>query len=416
MNGRKIPVAEQVHWFKWLRYYLDFCLKYQHSTRDPVTEICYLQKLSSKGQSESQQSQASKCITLSREVAKRFPAQGQEQDQVEELSDWGELLVSLDQQIRLRQYAKTTRKTYRNWILQFQDYLNSKEVNEVNDDDAVDFLTWLATHKRVVSTTQNQAFNALLFLFRHVLKRPYDLGDKVTRARRTRYVPVVLSRREVDAIILRMEDPFLLIAQLLYGCGLRLTETLEMRIGKLNFDHRVVTIHRGKNRKDRTVPMPECLTDKLQAHLKTVRSQFEKDLQNGFAGSFSPEGSPARWETRCKQWPWQFVFPAKTLTLVPVTGTKKRYHVHDSQFSRALRHAVRDAQISKKVGAHTMRHSFASHLLLAGVDLRTIQELMGHADIKTTMIYLQTVPSRTIKERKSPMDLESERVNGSHIF
>jgi integron integrase len=272
-------------------------------------------------------------------------------------------------------------------------------------EDAVAFLTWLATHKQVVSTKQNQAFNSLLFLFRHRLKRPYDLGNKVQRARRTRYVPVVLSREEVDQVFSRMEDPHLLIAQLLYGCGLRLAETLRLRVGQLNLSHRMLTIHRGKGRKDRAVPLPECLIDKLEAHLKSVRAQFDEDLEAGFGGSFAPEGSPGKWESRCTQWPWQFVFPAKTLTLVPATGKKKRYHVHDSHFSKSLRHAVWKAGISKKVGAHTFRHSFASHLLLANVDLRTIQEMMGHSDVKTTMIYTQTVPSRTWKERKSPLDL-----------
>ena len=248
----------------------------------------------------------------------------------------------------------------------------------------------------------------MLFLFRHVLKRPYELGDKVKRARRTKYVPVVLSREEVDRIFSRMVDPHLLIAQLLYGCGLRLTETLRLRVGQIDLSHRMLTIHRGKGRKDRAVPLPECLIGKLEEHLKAVRRQFDEDLDNGFGGSFAPEGSPVKWESRCRHWTWQFVFPAKTLTLVPESGKKKRYHVHASHFSKSLRHAVWKAEISKKVGAHTLRHSFASHLLLANVDIRTIQEMMGHADVKTTMIYTQTVPSRTWKERKSPLDMRPE--------
>ncbi len=186
--------------------------------------------------------------------------------------------------IRLRQLAKTTGRTYKGWIVQFQDFLTSKPVDQVNDDDAVAFLSWLATHRQVVSTTQNQAFNALLVLFRHVLKRPYELGDKVKRAKRTRYVPVVLSRAEVNRVFAQMEDPYLLIAQLLYGCGLRLTETLELRVGQLDFDHRILTIHCGKGRNDRTLPIPECLMQKLQDHLKRVRSQFDKDLEAGFGG------------------------------------------------------------------------------------------------------------------------------------
>jgi hypothetical protein len=212
LDSRNIDREEQVDWFKWLRYYLDFCHKYQHSTRDPDTEGLYLQKLASKGQSEIRQRQASECISLFRDVAKRFPARGKEQVCAEELTDWGQTLLQLEQVFGLRQCAKATRKNYRHWILQFQEFLNSKPVNEVNDDDAVAFLSHLASCRRVVSSTQNQAFNALLFFFRYVLKRPYELGDRVRRAPRTRYVPVVLSREEVDEVFSRMEDPYLLIA------------------------------------------------------------------------------------------------------------------------------------------------------------------------------------------------------------
>ena len=196
MDKQNIEREEQVEWFKWLRYYLDFCYKYHHSTREPETEVLYLQKLSSKGQSDAQQQQASDCITLFREVAQRFPAKGKEQTQAPELSDWGHCLVAFEEVIRYRQCARSTGKTYRGWIIQFQEFLKSKPVDQVDADDAVAFLSWLATHKQIVSTTQNQAFNSLFFLFRHVLKSPYDLGDKVKRARRTRYVPVVLGREE----------------------------------------------------------------------------------------------------------------------------------------------------------------------------------------------------------------------------
>jgi hypothetical protein len=155
--------------------------------------------------------------------------------------------------------------------------------------------------------------------------------------------------------------------------------------------------------------------------LKQIRVHYEEDLENGFGGSFAPEGSPEKWESRCKQWFWQFLFPARTLTLVPATGQKKRYHVHDSHFSNALRHAVWKSGLNKRVGAHTLRHTFASHLLLANYDIRTIQEMMGHSDVKTTirqahgrpMIYTQTVPSRTLANRKSPLDLPAEAIESS---
>jgi integron integrase len=284
-------------------------------------------------------------------------------------------------------------------------------VEEVTDDDAVAFLSWLATHRRVVATTQNQAFNSLLFLFRYVLKRPYELGDKVKRARRTRYVPVVLSREEIDEVFKHLQDPYRLIAQMLYGCGLRLKEGLTLRVEQLNFSHKILTVHHGKGRKDRAVPLPERLIPRLEAHLAEVKRQFDTDVEDGFAGAFMPEGSPVKSKGRALHWPWQFLFPAKTLTLVPVDGKYRRYHIHDSQFSRALRQAVRETGINKRVGSHTLRHSFASHLLLANYDIRTIQDMMGHSDVKTTMIYTQTVPSRTIQNRKSPLDMDSTDID-----
>jgi len=411
MNAKGVSREKQVAWFNWLRYYLDFCLKYQHSTRDPETGPLFLQKLSSKGQNLDRQKQAGDCITLFQKVAKRFPANGKEQDQSEVLNDWGQVLVSLQEVIRLKQYAVSTGRTYRYWVLAFQDFLQSKAVSEVTDDDVVAYLTWLATHKRVVATTQNQAFNALLFLFRYVLKRPYELSDKVKRARRSRYVPVVLSREELDEVFKRLEDPYHLIAQLLYGCGLRLTEGLTLRVEQLNLAHRILTVHHGKGRKDRAMPLPVCLLPQLEAHLALVKAQFQEDSEAGFAGSFMPEGSPVKWKNRSLHWPWQFMFPAKTLTLVPLSGERRRYHVHDSQFSKALRKAVRETGINKRVGSHTLRHSFASHLLLANYDIRTIQDMMGHSDVKTTMIYTQTVPSRTLQKRKSPLDMEAALID-----
>lgn len=159
------------------------------------------------------------------------------------------------------------------------------------------------------------------------------------------------------------------------------------------------------------MPLPVCLLPQLEAHLALVKAQFQEDIEAGFAGSFMPEGSPVKWKNRSLHWPWQFMFPAKTLTLVPLNGERRRYHVHDSQFSKALRKAVRETGINKRVGSHTLRHSFASHLLLANYDIRTIQDMMGHSDVKTTMIYTQTVPSRTLQKRKSPLDMEAALID-----
>ena len=274
MRKTKLSRKDHVEWFKWIRYYLDFCFKYQHSTRNPDTELLYLQKLSSKGQTHSQQAQASETIALFRHAAKRFPATGQEQDQVQQPNDWGQVLIQLEQVLRVRQCAQSTSKNYRLWMLQFQEFLDSKPVAEVIDDDAAEFLTHLAVKKHVMASTQNQAFNALLFLFRHVLKRRFELRGRVQRARRTRYVPVVLSREEVDVMFSHMEDPHRLIAQLLYGCGLRLNVTLNLRVEQVDLPQRRVTIHRGKGRKDRSMPLPLSIIKRLEQHLDQVKSSL----------------------------------------------------------------------------------------------------------------------------------------------
>ena len=306
----------------------------------------------------------------------------------------------------VRQLARATRKTYGIWIRQFQRYAKGCTPDSVVAADAAAFLTHLAVDRKVSASAQNQAFNALLFFYRHVLKKDFDLGDTVTRAKRRKYVPQILSQEEITAIVQDMRYPYNLVTQLLYGCGLRLSEGVGLRVQNFDFDQMVLTVRRGKGGKDRTVPIPETLRETLQTHLAKVKNLYEVDLEHpDFLGAFMPEGSPKKWQPRSKDWPWQFFFPAKSLTLVPDENGYRRYHLHDTHFGKKLRKTVRRLQFTKRVTAHTFRHSFASHLLLANYDIRTVQVMLGHSDVKTTMIYTQTVPSRTIKEQKSPLDL-----------
>lgn len=307
----------------------------------------------------------------------------------------------------MRQLARTTRKTYRGWIRDFQRQAGDKKPEDLRAEDAAAYLTWLAVERQLGASAQNQAFNALLFLFRHVLKQDFELGDTVVRAKRRRYVPQILSQEEIAAIVKDLRYPHDLVTQLLYGCGLRLSEGVGLRVQNFDFDQMILTVRRGKGGKDRTVPIPETLREALQAHIAKVENLYEQDLEDpDFLGAFMPEGSPKAWQSRCKDWPWQFFFPAKTLTLVPEENGYRRYHLHDTHYGKKLRKTVRRLKFTKRVTAHTFRHSFASHLLLANYDIRTVQVMLGHANVKTTMIYTQTVPSRTIKEQKSPLDLD----------
>lgn len=273
-------------------------------------------------------------------------------------------------------------------------------------EDVKRFLTHLAVERKVAASSQNQAFNALLFFFRHVLHREFGTMEGVVRVKRKPYIPVVLSREEVWRVIENLKYPFDLIVKILYGCGLRLSECMKLRIQDLNFDAMILTIHDGKGKKDRTVPIPQKLKIELENHLHLVVEKHEKDLASGYAGVFLPSAIERKYPGAAKELVWQWVFPSKELTLVPDTGELRRYHLHETHVQKAIKMAVRKSKLLKRASAHTFRHTFASHLLAANVDLRTIQELLGHSDIRTTMIYTHTVISTTIKEKKSPLDFD----------
>ena len=260
----------------------------------------------------------------------------------------------------------------------------------------------------MASSTQNQAFNALLFLFKHVLNKEFEKVEGVVRAKRKTYIPVVLSRDEVNRVTCSLDYPYDLVTKLLYGCGLRLFECLKLRIQDLNFDMKVLTIHDGKGQKDRTLPMPIILLSELKAQCAKVMQVHQEDLATGYAGTFLPNALGEKYRNASKELVWQWLFPAKTLTLLPETKEYRRYHLHESHVQKAIKQAVQKSQILKRASAHTFRHSFASHLLQANYDIRTIQELLGHSDLKTTMIYTHTVQSVTIKQAKSPLDFDQE--------
>ena len=407
---KRVSKTAKPHYPKWLRYYLDFCVKYGHPPRDQRSLAVFLDKLASKGQGASLRNQATKAIELYYEavrglpaaVAKepKAPARGGEED------PWDAVYLGLHNEMRLRAHSPKTESSYLNWIRRFRDFAGDLPVEEVSAETARDFLTSLAVERGVAASTQNVAFNALLFLFRHILKRDYELGDTVVRAKTTRYIPTVLTRDEVDRVIARLSAPYNLIVSVLYGCGLRMSECLNLRVNCLEFDENLVIIHDGKGGKDRTVPLPEKLKAALKRQVARVDKQLARDLENpDFAGAFMPPSVENKSKRAAKDYQWQWVFPGKELTLVPDEGCYRRYHNYDKHVNREVRAAVRWEKIPKKVTAHTFRHSFASHLLAANVDLRTIQQLLGHSHIKTTMIYTHTVQSRTKKEMISPLDL-----------
>ena len=442
-----VPRERTQYYTKWLRYYLDFCHKYNFRINEKNSRFAFIKKLQEKRQSERQRKEAEDAVTLYFELVfqpaeKSANKESLEQSNtnrqschtlqnefcqgnkgVENLSpqtrehvdiqektlkssgaDWSYMYDELKNAIQLRHYSPATLKTYTSWARKFQTFTKSKDYRLLTVDDVKTFLTWLAVEENVAASSQNQAFNALLFVFRHVLNKEFGKVDGIVRAKRKPYIPVVLSRKEVDAIIALLKHPYRLIISLMYGCGLRISECLSLRVHNFNFDMKILTIHDGKGKKDRTVPIPDALADALKEQLNRVIEQHDRDCRAGYAGVFLPRQLEKKYKNAARELTWQWFFPARGLTLVPGTGEQRRYHIHNSALQKALRTAVKKAGIPKRVTSHTFRHSFASHLLQANYDIRTIQELLGHSDVRTTMIYTHTVQSRTLKQAKSPLD------------
>ena len=318
------------------------------------------------------------------------------------------LLDQLRNAIRLKHYPLNTETAYVSWAKRYILFHHKRHPNEMDARYIQAFLTDLAVNRNVAASTQNQAFNALLFLFKHVLRREFGEINGVVRAKRKPYIPTVLSRAEIDLIFDHLDEPVVLIAKLLYGCGLRLFECLNLRVQDLNFDTGILTIHDGKGKKDRTVPIPESIVKELQQQLQKVVVIHKADLESKFSGTFLPDQLDRKYKNAAKEFIWQWFFPAQSLTTLASTKEKRRYHVHESVVQKALKQAVSDVRITKRATAHTFRHSFASHLLQANYDIRTIQELLDHSDIRTTMIYTHTVQSRTLKQTRSPLDFDLE--------
>ncbi|MDM8546092.1 integron integrase [Candidatus Venteria ishoeyi] len=319
-------------------------------------------------------------------------------------SSWVWVFDKLLQAIKVRNYSAKTLSSYRAWVRKFQTFTQSKVPDLLDMEDVKGFLTDLVVNHKVSASSQNQAFNALLFLFRHVLEKAFEPIEGVARAKRRQYIPVVLSREEIDSVIVKLRPPHDLVVKLLYGCGLRLLECLNLRIQDFNFDTLKIRVHDGKGNTSRTVPLPASLVTELQTQLERVREVYQADINTNFDGVFLPESLGKKYQNAAKEFAWQWFFPAKTLTYVTEHNERRRYHFHESHVQKAIKGAVSRAALTKRATAHTFRHSFASHLLQANYDIHTIQALLGHSSVKTTMIYIRTLQSQTLKDAKSPLD------------
>lgn len=457
LKKRSVPATAHSYYLKWLRYYLDYCAKYNLPDTSSKSLSQFLQKLREKNQTDAQQKQAGHAISLYLDMMRTTPrlrsvsgcpASGQTyllnplpptEGKIFNVSQhtardktkpppasaevirqplifkqysatctaktqWQEAIAEMSAVIKTKHYSVKTLKSYSHWVWKFQGYRKDTNPLSLGSEDVKSFLSWLAVTCNVSASSQNQAFNAVLFFFRHVLKKEFGEIRDVVRAKRRPYIPVVLSREEVAAVIGRLCPPYDLIVKTMYGCGLRLFECIKLRVHNFNFDAGVLTIHDGKGQKDRTVPLPYSIMPELLAQIELLKKLHDLDLAVGYAGVFLDHLLEKKYKNAAREFIWQWFFPQKTLTVIEGSGEKRRYHIHESHVQKAIRAAVLKVKLTKRVSAHTFRHSFATHLLQANYDIRTIQTLLGHSDVRTTMIYTHCIPSRTLKEAKSPLD------------
>jgi len=318
-------------------------------------------------------------------------------------SSWRYIIDETRNTIRLRHYSLSTEKTYLGWLTRFIAYMKDREPSVIDGNDIKKYLTRLAVHDRVSASTQNQAFNALLFLCRHVLHREIDNLDAVVRAKQRIHLPVVLSKEEVKRLFSSLEGQYLLMAQIMYGCGLRLAECLRLRVQDVDFENDLIIVRSGKGDKDRSLMMPETIRKSLEQHLAAVKDIHKQDISIGHGEVSLPHALDKKYPGAPKEWAWQWVFPAQKLSVDPQSGKIMRWHVHPSLIQRAMKEAVGKADLTKMASCHTLRHSFATHMLEAGHNIRIIQELLGHKHVNTTMIYTHVIRKKPF-EFMSPLD------------
>jgi len=313
------------------------------------------------------------------------------------------LLDLLRQALRSRHYSPRTEQTYCHWVKRFIFFHHVRHPADMAEPEINAFLTHLAIKGKVSASTQNQALSALLFLYRHVLGRQIgDLGD-IVRARKPHRLPVVLTRDEVKAVLGWLNGNKWVMAALMYGAGLRLMECLRLRVQDLDFARHEVFVRDGKGAKDRVTMLPESVLGALQEHLRGVKAVHEQDLRDGWGRVQMPDALDRKYPGAASEWRWQWVFPQESRWRNTHTGAEGRHHVDESLVQRAVREAVQRAGIVRRATCHTFRHSFATHLLEAGYDIRTVQELLGHQDVRATMIYTHVL-NRGGKGVRSPAD------------
>jgi len=314
------------------------------------------------------------------------------------------LMDQVREVLRYHHYSYRTEKTYCDWIVRYIKYFGAKKhPRDMGKTEIDTYLSHLATERKVSASTQRQALNAIIFLYRHVLDQPIEEQIEPTKAKRHTRPPVVMTKNEVQRVFTQMQRNHLLMAKMLYGSGLRLMECIRLRVQDLDFERNLIYVRGAKGNKDRTTLFPKSIQPDMRHQLEKVKRLHDEDLAQGYGGVYLPEALARKYPQAAQEFRWQYVFPAKRRSVDPRTSIERRHHVLESGLQKAVKVAVDRAGITKRVGCHTFRHSFATHMLEDGANIRVVQELMGHADVKTTEIYTH-VMEKDISAMLSPLD------------
>lgn len=313
------------------------------------------------------------------------------------------LLDQVREVIRMKHYSIRTEEAYVEWIKRYIFFHNKRHPVDMAEPEIRAFISDLASKRQVTASTQTVALSAILFLYREVLKKELPFIHGIERAKKAERRPVVFTQAEIKGVLSRLDGANYLVATLLYGAGLRLMDALRLRVKDIDFERNEITIREGKGEKDRVTMLPQSIKAQLQDHLKKVRVIHDADLRGGFGEVYLPNALERKYRSAAKEWIWQYVFPSRVLSMDPRSGKKRRHHTSQERVQRAVKNAINQSGIGKQGSCHTFRHSFATHLLENGYDIRTVQELLGHKDVRTTMIYTHVL-NKGGRGVRSPLD------------
>ena len=401
LNEQLIPEKKILFYLMWVTRFYSFCNKGVDENVSHKDIEKFLKHLS-KSNEEWQVNQAKEAVELFL-FFRRRGLQSSSQKDIDADTRWKSVADEMVRMLRLKHRSLRTEQTYNRWLRDFYRFLNGTSPHLIESSHVKDYLSYLAVERKITAATQKQAFNALLFFFRHVLDKDLQDLHEVIRAKRIQRLPVVLTKQEVLRLFNHLDGIILLKARLLYGCGLRLRECLSLRIKDIDFERSCITIRSGKGNKDRQTVLPESLKMDLRNQLADVKELWEEDRKNDIAGVYLPNALDKKYPNTGKEWIWQWLFPSQYLSLDPRTKVIRRHHMHHSTLQKQIKNAAMKAGISKRVTTHTLRHSFATHLLEDGCDIRSIQELLGHSNVQTTMIYTHVASKNKLGVR-SPLD------------